>query len=68
MRRAIQEEEGLDIGTLCRVEPGDRGETADNGLNKRRNFGEGGDGEEVEEVVPVLLALQDADREAGVTA
>ena len=50
------------------MDPGDRGETADNGLNEWMNVGEGGDGEEVDEVVPGLLVPRGVDREADVPA
>ena len=37
---------------------------ADDGLNNWSNVGEGGDREEVDEVIPVLLAPQGAEIEA----
>ena len=41
---------------------------ANNGLNKQRTVSEGGNGEEVDEVVPSLLEPRDADREVGAPA
>ena len=40
----------------------------DNSLNERRTSGEGGNGEEMDEVFPGLLAHRGADREAGAPA
>ena len=34
----------LEVGALCRADPGDLGETAEDGLDKRRNVGEEGNG------------------------
>ena len=60
-------EEVLKVCAFCLADPGDQGETVNNGLNKRRTVGEGGDGEEVDEVFPDLMEPRDADREAGGT-
>ena len=46
--RAVWEEEGLEFGALGHAELGDQREAADDGLNKRRDVSERGDGEDVE--------------------
>ena len=67
-RRAVREEEGHEVSALGRTEASDRWEAADDGLDNRRAVGERGDREEVDEVVPGLLAPQGADGEAGLPA
>ena len=47
-RQAIREEEVLKVGALCRADPVNRGETANEGLDERRTASEVGDGEEVD--------------------
>ena len=66
--QAVREEEGLKVGAFGRAESGDRLEADNNGLDDWRAVGEQGDVEEVDEVVPCILAPQDAYGEAGAPA
>ena len=67
-RRDVREEEGFEFGTLGRAESGDPLEAADGGLDNKRAVGEQENREEVEKVVPGLLAPQGADGEASAPA
>ena len=67
-RQNVCEEEGLKVGALGRAEASDPQEVYNDGLNKQRAVGEWGNVEDMEKVVPGLLAPQDADGEAGAPA
>ena len=66
-RRAVQEEEGLEVGALVCAEPRNLLEAADDGLDKQRAVCERGDREEMD-VFPGLVASQGTDGEAGAPA
>ena len=66
--QAVRDEEYLEVGALGRTDSGYREEADDGGLDKRRAVGERGNKEEVDEVIPGLLAPQGADGEASAPA